>query len=188
MGNESQQIILDTDDRAATLETVTGWVSRNGRFYGNDERLARYDGCTHRACSKCKNPVEKNWLICEQCREEAAEEKWRNYPERQWDGARPIYSESTDEYFFDMENLISFCEEEETDLPALRLVHCQPIFPPTLNEDWFADALPEDGEVPDELWAAAEAFNAVMKSAEPLSYEPCNIRVSFSPAPANQEP
>ena len=57
-GNE---MILNTSDEAAHFVTgLSGWVSRHGHFYGNDERLARYDGCTHTVC-ECGKPCEKGW-------------------------------------------------------------------------------------------------------------------------------
>ena len=32
-------IIMEDSPEAASIKTVTGWVSRTGRFWGNDERL-----------------------------------------------------------------------------------------------------------------------------------------------------
>ena len=46
--NDIKQIILPESPEAASVQTVTGWVSRTGRYWGNDERMARYDGSTHR--------------------------------------------------------------------------------------------------------------------------------------------
>ena len=42
-----KQIIMEDSPEAASIQTVTGWVSRTGRFWGNDERMARFDGSTH---------------------------------------------------------------------------------------------------------------------------------------------
>ena len=40
-------IIMEDSPEAASIKTVTGWVSRTGRFCGDDERMARFDGSTH---------------------------------------------------------------------------------------------------------------------------------------------
>ena len=40
------KIVLLEDAEAATLKTVTGWVSRDGLFFGSDERTARWSGAT----------------------------------------------------------------------------------------------------------------------------------------------
>jgi len=47
---EPEKIVPYDSAEAASIQTVTGWVSRSGRFWGNDEHMARYDGCTHRKC------------------------------------------------------------------------------------------------------------------------------------------
>ena len=49
--NDIKKIILPESPEAASIQTVTGWVSSNGRYWGNDEHMARYDGSTHRKLS-----------------------------------------------------------------------------------------------------------------------------------------
>ena len=41
---EPEKIVTYDSAEAASIQTVTGWVSRSGRFWGNDEHMARYDG------------------------------------------------------------------------------------------------------------------------------------------------
>ena len=65
---ETDKIILPGDPEAASIQTVTGWVSENGYFYGdkpNSEGLARYDGSTHRKCD-CGETIKKN-SYCRKC-------------------------------------------------------------------------------------------------------------------------
>lgn len=40
---EPEKIIPYDSAEAASIQNVTGWVSRSGRFWGNDEQMARYD-------------------------------------------------------------------------------------------------------------------------------------------------
>ena len=66
-----QKVILSTSDEAARhVENISGWVSRHGRFYGRDERAARWDGCTHVRCADCETIIPKSGLIvCGTCAE-----------------------------------------------------------------------------------------------------------------------
>ncbi len=57
----TEQIVLNTSDEAASIKTVTGWIDRYGRFWGDYERIARYSGCTHVACSECGKPSVKRF-------------------------------------------------------------------------------------------------------------------------------
>ena len=42
----TEQIIAYDSAEAASIQTVSGWVSRAGRFFGNDEHMARHDVTT----------------------------------------------------------------------------------------------------------------------------------------------
>ena len=37
---EPEKIVPYDSSEAASIQTVTGWVSRSGRFWGNDEHMA----------------------------------------------------------------------------------------------------------------------------------------------------
>ena len=71
----SKEPIFPESTEAATFMKVEGWVSRDGRFYGKDERTARWGGATHIYCRECGEPCPKNWLVCEACREKKDKEK-----------------------------------------------------------------------------------------------------------------
>lgn len=75
---EPEKIVPYDSAEAASIQTVTGWVSRSGHFWGNDEHMARYDGCTHRKCDACETLIPvRGYTICDQCREAKEIEKWR---------------------------------------------------------------------------------------------------------------
>lgn len=68
-----EKIILNTDKESAEYRTdIKGWVSKDGRFFGKDESLARYSGSTHRKCDKCESLIEKT-SYCEKCHIEESE-------------------------------------------------------------------------------------------------------------------
>lgn len=39
---EPEKIVPYDSSEAASIQTVTGWVSRSGRFWGNDEQMERF--------------------------------------------------------------------------------------------------------------------------------------------------
>jgi hypothetical protein len=39
MNNKIEKIVMMDSDEAASIKTVTGWVARDGLFWGNDEHI-----------------------------------------------------------------------------------------------------------------------------------------------------
>lgn len=94
----TKEIVMINGDDAAKPHTMSGWISRNKRFYDNEE-LARYDGCTHRPCQTCGEPTEKHWTVCKVCRAKKDNETWSVMPYKEW-GDEPVVIHMTDTYFF----------------------------------------------------------------------------------------
>ena len=167
------EVILPESPQAASIQTVTGWVSRGGQFWGNDERTARVVGSTHRLC-ECGEIIEQR-SYCRKCADKRRKEKFLAMKRVPWDGVSMLYSEANDKYYSDPEEAQEDLDDEET-LDVLRLVICKPNYA-SLDEDDFSDLLPDDGygdcDPPQHLLDAIEAFNADMKSS-PLSWSPGN--------------
>lgn len=170
-----EKIVLDSSDEAASIQTVTGWVSRDGRFYGNDESLARYAGSTHRTC-ECGAVTEKSYLRCKECRHKGDIAKYNAMPSQPWDGETFLYSDAHDKYFQDLESLADHLSDYDDDdkytLEDLRLIICEPNYARQVESDFWCDELPEDGDIPAEMKAAMKAFNEVIKRQAPLSWSP----------------
>lgn len=169
-----KQMILDSSPEAATYRTdIKGWVSRTGRFFGDDERLARFDGCTHRTCEDCGGPAEKSYIACVECRGKRAVARYLAMPKKEWDGHGYVYSEAADEYF-DADQLKEYCEENDLAPEDLRLVICEPNYARQIDEEDVAnDNLTEDGDLPIEIAEALEALNKVIRDcATPISWGP----------------
>ena len=81
-------MIFEYSDEAASIQTVTGWVSRRGHFYGADERAARYDGATHRICKVCDQPYEIS-AYCKPCNDKKNQDAFHAMPKKEWDGFTP---------------------------------------------------------------------------------------------------
>ncbi len=173
MKQDNAEMILPADDRAAKQVTVTGWVSRDGRFYGDDERIARYAGSTHSLCEDCGEPCSKSWLVCDACREKRDVETHAKREVRPWDGICMIYSEVFDKYFNEPSEVLEFLEDAESsfDQSDLRLVLCEPNYPHAPDPgDCYCDELPEDGDVPDEVAEAFAVLAAALEKCAPLSW------------------
>lgn len=172
MDNKEEKIVMFDSAEAAQIKTVTGWVSRHGNFFGKDERIARYDGCTHRACDDCGKPVEKGWLVCKDCREKRDKIAYDAMPKVVWDEKGGLYSQTHDKYFWSWDEVEEYCEDEDVKKQDLRLVICEPQYPRRIDTDYFCDEMAEDGELPHDILKAMDAFNEVLKNSGPLSWYP----------------
>lgn len=166
-------VVMYDSPEAARPHTMEGWISRTGRFY-QDESSARYDGCTHRPCSKCGAPAKKSWLVCDACRTIGDGERFEALPTALWDGRQMLYSESKDRFYSDPSDAEDDLDEGEG-LESLRLVLCEPQYTHLLELDDLQDVLPDDDDVPDELIAAIDTFNAAT-SGLVLSWAPGKTR------------
>lgn len=180
---EKEIIVLDTSDEAAKKVTVTGWLSRDGIFWGNDERAARYSGCTHKRC-ECGNLMERHWLICETCRHKNARKKYMSLPFREWSG-EPVCTRDGSNYFFDEDSLAEYCFEN--DLTEIELLFCEENKWRPVCGDYWSDDMPSDsdGELPQELQDALDNLNNVIKNLPAQSYSPGKIRTTYRIKPEN---
>ncbi|MDL5036801.1 hypothetical protein QRD40_10630 [Comamonas sp. Y6] len=179
------QIIMAESNEAASIQTVTGWVSSDGKFWGKDERLARYAGSTHHKCDK--NPEHQpiaNGNYCRECRKECLEQRWQDMPKEAYTPeALPLHLYDTDRYFFDAEDLIDWLEENQIKPEDVRLTKCRPSYPEEIEpNEHFCDILPEDGEVPEDVREAFEKLNEVLKKSEPFSWFPDDTQGVTLPA------
>lgn len=171
----SDQIILPDSPEAAKLVTVTGWQSRGGRFYGSDERLARWDGATHVACRICGSVVERAWTACEACRDKMDRDRYFAMPEAEWDGKAMVYSDTKDQFYSSPDQAVDCLEKVETE-ESLRLVICEPVYARELDSEFFGDDLPNEGDLPAEVENAMDAFNAAVRGVV-ISWTPGNRRL-----------
>lgn len=167
-----EQVVMADSEEAASIKTVTGWVSRTGRFWGNDEHMARYDGSTHKVC-ECGEVVE-NRSYCRKCRERKEHEKYLAMPAVAWDGEAPLNLHGTDTYFFDEDSLLDHCADEGCQPKDLPLVICIPEYAKEIDaNEHYADYLLEDGEVPPEIEEAFQVLNATIRACTtPLCWYP----------------
>lgn len=165
-----QKIILPDSPEAASIQTVTGWVSRTGRFYGSNENAARYDGSTHKKCERCGDTYE-SISYCKKCYKKYLKERLARMPRKKWDGEAMLLSSVNGRIFSNLEDAHEHLAPGAS-LESLKLVICEPVYA-ELSLDYFSDDLPDDCvEPPSYLVAAIAAFNDSMRIAPPLSWQP----------------
>ncbi|NDV19088.1 hypothetical protein GO013_06595 [Pseudodesulfovibrio sp. JC047] len=178
--NEEQVKMYESDDSAVYEErTLKGWWSKDGRtrrFWGKDEHMARYAGCTHRTC-ECGAIVPKGYIRCNDCSEKAAAKRWAEMPLVEWDGKAPVCIHGGDEYFWDDGSFFDWCQDHGCRPESVRLVLCDPVYPSQLDSDFWCDDLPEDGELDDTIQKAVDELNKVLKAHGPMSWHPGTKRV-----------
>jgi len=175
----TDKIIMYDSPEAATYKTgIEGWVSRDGHFYGKDEHMARWAGCTHMPCEKCGAIKERNFW-CNPCREKRKAEEFTKLPVEKWDGTTPVCVFDSDTYFFDEGELLDFL----ADIPEDQEVHlckCEPIHLRIIDSDYWCDDLPDEGELPPEVEEAMEALNKAISAAGPVAWEEGSIAIDVA--------
>ena len=182
---EEKKIMIDSPEAAHRVENISGWVSSKGHFFGDGaegERLARYDGSTHARCCECGAETERHRLACDACMEKKAHARFLKMEERVWDGKTPICLYNDDTYFWDADDLDSYCDANDVKPEDLSLVHCFPVFARPVSLDHWSDDLPEDGELPAEIEEALNALNrAITRCATPIAWQADDVRVKLEP-------
>ncbi len=168
----TKQILITSDEVAKFVTNIEGWIDRHGRFWGKDEHMARWSGCTHIICPECGRSTPKHYTICDVCREEKAIERYESKERKQWDGNIPLYSEAVDEYFSNQDDLNDYLENHECTVQSLRLIICEPVYLRQVNEDYFYDEFPEDEDIPSDVANALEDLNETIRVNGPVSWSP----------------
>lgn len=181
MKNDKKVVMFDSDE-AASLQSVTGWVSRGGFFHGDGgagESAARYAGCTHRACPDCGTVIEKSRTACGPCLLVRMRKRFEGFEKREWDGVTPIALFMGDTYFWEEQELVDFCCDEEVDPAGLLLVLCRPGRRAELDAvEFLSDFMADDGrDIPPEILDAERAFNKAAKAAELQVWYPMEVAV-----------
>lgn len=191
MATKTDAVILPESESAARLTTVTGWVSRNGEFCGDNEAMARRFGATHFPCNGgcgALVPPTEYRRLCRACRDRSDSEQYAAAERAVPGPGVMLYSDVFDCYYNDVEDLMERCADNGDDPAKLRVYICEPHYAREcpLDAEFFDDLLPEEGELPDEIQEAIDAFNAAVKACDtPLSWTPTKVAAIL---PAREEP
>jgi hypothetical protein len=166
---EEKIIHYDSTEAAQFKTGISGWVSSDGRFWGKDEHMARYTGCTHMLCD-CGATIKRGYSRCE----------WATLPYVAWDGKAPVCTYDGEHYFFTEEDLIDYLDENKLNGSDVMLVFCESISYSEIDYSYWGDEAHEDWEPPKELVEAVEKVNNLLRDLPPHSYTVGKIRTSYS--------
>lgn len=184
---EEKIVMYDSPEAAIFKTGLSGWVSRNGQYWGQDEHMARWCGSTHRTCETC-GAVYENRSYCSPCHQKKRQEQFLALPEEDWDGTGPVCLWDDDKYFWDEDSLVEYMYElleecGENEEPSLGVVKCEPQHLHTVDYDTWCDELPDegDGELPEEVAVKVEELNKAIRESGPVSWWAGKIRVNLEP-------
>ena len=190
MSKDEKIVMFDSPDAATYRTDIKGWVSRTGQFYGDGpgaERGARWAGCTHEVCP-CGNTHDKSRIICDSCYAKKQTEKYYSLPVVDWDETTPVCEFQNDKFFFDVESLLDemYWQLEEAkkrqEEPEMQIVLCEPHYLHLLDGDEWSDDIPDEGDgLSEEVGAAIDALNAVLKTQGPSCWYPGKVRINMEP-------
>jgi len=171
---EEKIILADSDEAAKFVTGLSGWVDKNGVFWGQLEEMARYASATHKRCEECKEAIiRRSYRFCVDCSEKNDIERYSKLERKVWDGESYLHSDRDDVYFADYDQLNDYIDEHQIEnIDSLRLIICEPEHFRELDEDYWAYDLPEDTELPESVLLALEKFNQVLKDAGVVGWTP----------------
>lgn len=177
---DTKVIMYDSEEAAKYKEIeLKGWVSSDGFYFGEDEHLARYKGCTHVKC-ECGASMEKMYTLCIDCRNRNKRKLYNEMPFKEWDGETPLYSNSADEFFYTIDEIEDYMEESmgHGDDTSLQLIICEPVYPFEINlSEIYSRILADDMDLPKVLVDAEKKLNQTIRdSKEILSWVPGKYR------------
>lgn len=176
---EKQTVRYDSDEAATFKTGLSGWVSRDGHFWGDNEHMARWSGCTHTICV-CGTAVEKGRVRCDSCQAKEDLEKFLAMEMVEWDGTTPVCTFKDDRFFFSDGDVLDYLADQEHPEDE-RLVLCVPGRLSYISEDNWCDDLPEDGELPDAVAVKLAELNEAIKNAPTVCWWAGKQRINLEP-------
>lgn len=179
MDDNDKIILRESDESAKFVTNISGWVDRHGNFYGEDEKLARYSGCTHNKCNKCNNVYSKH-THCKICFEREEIQRYNNLPRKEWDRKTPLYSLLTDKYYFDIDYIFDDMSEYNIkDISEFRFIICRRTKISEIHRDYWADDIDCSGDcefiIPDNILDALDVLNKEIRTTKLDLWEPSDI-------------
>ncbi len=165
--DERKEVRYDSPEAATYKTGLSGWVNRSGQFWGEDEHMARWSGCTHQLCG-CGAVIEKGRGRCRSCQGTKDMVTYHALPVEKWDGTTPLCVFNEERFFFGEDVLDYLADHPEPE--EVRICKCKPGYLGQISSENWCDDLPEDGELPGEVEAAVEALNKVIAAAGPVCW------------------
>lgn len=189
-GAAAPSVVMIDSPEAAEYKTITitGWVSRDGYFYGDGPQgkaAARYAGCTHVKCGRCEAVIGKHRTYCDVCHAAIVLEEHMKLPyvESSYDMVTCL--PDSDTYFFSADDIEDYLNDLYEVPEHLHLVVCEPKYLEEIDPDaYVCDDLPDEislGDISPTLVIAFERLNEVIRAENlPLSWSPGKTRTVYT--------
>jgi hypothetical protein len=139
---------------------------------------------THRDCEECGVEFQKQYTydrFCNDCSNKIRKDKYMKLELVEWNGEDALNIYNDDQYFFDLEEVLEYCDENEIELKNLQLVTTyRTSFSPIDWETIEQDQTHEDWEPSDEFKSKVDEFNKWLTSQSTSTWMPTNKRVDIS--------
>ncbi len=185
---KEDKIILMSDNGAAEYRTdIKGWVSR-GKYFGGNEGAARNHGSTHCVCAECGAVFEKKHRnLCPSCFVKFRQKQWDKAAKIEWDEETPIYSESTDSYYRDWDEVLDDAKEENVALGEMMLYLCKPCAPRYIDVELILDGCYEYAMLSTEALDSIRALNCILEKETRLGYQQTNKAILIPEELVNEQ-
>jgi len=184
MEKETEEIkLFDAPDLVIYRTNLEGWTGSDNLYYGKGkegEERARMANCTHLKC-KCGN-IYKKKSYCQPCSDKRSKENFIKLEAVHWDGESPICIRCDDKFFYDMEDVLEYCENEEIEISELELMACEKqlniseINIDELNEEYSNGDFGVTHYHP-EIAKKVEELNELIRNTEPVIWFQTNKRI-----------
>lgn len=162
----------------ATAATLTGFAcGKCRRFYGGDgaKAVAEYCCAVDVACETegCTFRANKGWRFCTGCRWKLDYARWKTMEQvgAECGSSNPLTTLNGDDYWFDIDDLFTYCDIHECKPSDLLLVWCEPDNGPTfMFHEFVGDHTPEDFEVPSGTAEVEKVVNDFIAKHAPWSW------------------
>lgn len=148
----------------ANQETITLWKGKTHYFH--DKELAECELAISQKCISCDEPTgNPYYIICEDCKIKKEDESYEKLPFKEWDGKTPLVIYKTDTYFYNEDDVVSHCDDNEINPENLNLVICEKVEIPQFRVsdliddiwDWDCD-IPHENDIDDEINAVLRKY------------------------------
>jgi hypothetical protein len=158
------------------------YYKADGVDWSLDEDYVRRQACTHLDCKLCgEETISHYTMTCESCRSKKELAAYNAFPLVEWNGTDGLSLYNDPEtYFFDIDDVEQYCEDNEIEKKDLQLVLCEPTRFNEINVCEFQEeVIHEDWEPDAKLLELEAALNEYLRTASTRTWLPTDQRVSI---------